>query len=101
MSDPIDDLPERSTPALVDRASAREAALAQMVADARDTVRPPKRSRRRRSALAAALAGVLLVGGGGVAVAAGLVDWPAGFESPDSGPSAPMGASTAQRSECD
>lgn len=84
MSDPIDDLLDHSAPTLADRGSARDAALAQMVRDARDTVRPSIRPRRRHTALAAALAGVFLVGGGGVAVAAGLVDWPSGFESPDS-----------------
>lgn len=83
MSDPIDDLLERSAPVLVDRGSAHDAALAQMVADARDTVSPEHRPRRRRTALAAALAGALVVGGGGAAVAAGLVDWPSGFENPD------------------
>lgn len=84
MSDPIDDLLDRSAPALADRGSAREAGLTQMASDARDTVRPAKRTRRRTGILAVALSGALLVCGGGVAVAAGLVEWPAGFEDPDS-----------------
>lgn len=75
MSDSLDDLLNRTSPALADRGSAGDAALVQMVQDARDTVRPPKRSRRRIGLLSGALA-LVLVGGGGVAVAAGLVSWP-------------------------
>ena len=84
MTDSLDDLLDRSAPALADRGSTRDTALAQMAADARDTVHPPNRPRRRHTAIAAALAATFLIGGGGVAVAAGLVDWPAGFEHPDS-----------------
>lgn len=84
MTDPIDELLDRSAPALADRGSARGAGLTQMVSDARDTARPRRRSRRRAGILAATLSGALLVGGGGVAVAAGLVEWPVGFEDPDS-----------------
>lgn len=80
MSDPIDDLLDRAAPTIADRGSARDVALAQMVADARDTVRPP-RAARRRTALTAALVGAFVIGGGGVAVAAGFVSWPDRYQS--------------------
>lgn len=84
MSDPIDDLLNRSAPVLVDRGRDQPAALRQMALDAKDTVCPTVPRRRRTGLFAAALTGALIAGGGGVAVAAGLVDWPAGFEDPDS-----------------
>ncbi len=83
-TDPIDELLDRSAPALADRGAGRDAALHQMARDARDTVRPTRRPRRRTGVIAAALSGALLLGGGGAAIAAGLVDWPAGFQDPDS-----------------
>jgi hypothetical protein len=42
MSDPMDVLLDRSAPHLADRGSGRDAALAQMVHDARDTARPQR-----------------------------------------------------------
>lgn len=68
MSDPIDDLLDRSAPALSDRGAGRDAALQQMMKDAGDTVRPPRTSRRRIAATSGVLA-LLLTGGAGVAVA--------------------------------
>lgn len=84
MTDSLDDVLDCSAPSLADRGSARDAALRQMATDARDTVRPRRTVRRRRTAVTAALVGAFVVGSGGVAVAAGLVDWPTGFENPDS-----------------
>lgn len=84
MSDPINELLCRSAPAIADRGAGANAALQQMARDARDSVRPARLSRRRTGVIAAVLSGALLLSGGGVAIAAGLVDWPAGFEDPDS-----------------
>lgn len=80
MSDPIDDLLERSAPVLVDRGRDRDSALLQMARDARKTVHPPKLSRRRVTLMSGALA-LALVGGGGVAVATGFVTWPDRYEA--------------------
>lgn len=82
--DPIDALLDASAPAVPDRGAGRDAALQQMARDARDTASPARPSRRRTGVIAAALSGALLLSGGGVAIAAGLVDWPTGFEDPDS-----------------
>lgn len=79
MSDPMDDLLDRSAPVLAYRGSGRDAALAQMVRDARDTVRPAKRPRRRVALFSGALT-LALVGGGGIAVATGFVTWPDRYE---------------------
>lgn len=82
MSDPIDDLLDHSAPTLADRGSARDAALAQMVRDARDTVRPQKRSRRRVTVFAG-LAAAVLISAGGAAVATGFVNWPERYQEPE------------------
>ncbi len=82
MSDPIDALLEHAAPPIADRGSGRDAALAQMAADARDTARPPKRSRRRVTLLSGALA-ALLIGGAGIATANSDWLWSPGLENPD------------------
>src|SRR5690606_16666444 len=81
-SDPIDDLLDRSAPALADRGNARERGLAHMVRDARDAVLPPKRSRRRVMLLGGVLA-LLLAGGAGVATANSDWRWSPGLDNPD------------------
>lgn len=82
MTDPIDDLLDRSAPVLADRGSTRDAALRQMITDARDTARPPKRSRRRVALLSGALA-LVLVGGAGVATANSDWLWSPDLNNPD------------------
>lgn len=82
MSDPLDDLLDRSAPPLADRGHTRDAALRQMVSDARDTVRPRKIVRRRRVVLGGVLAAAL-VGGAGVAAANSDWSWTPGLENPD------------------
>ncbi|REJ04788.1 hypothetical protein DY023_12805 [Microbacterium bovistercoris] len=81
MSESLDDLLDRSAPAVSDRGPGRDAALAQMVRDARDTERP--RRGRRRVALLSGLATVLLVGTAGIATAASDWLWIRGLENPD------------------
>ncbi|UNK69388.1 hypothetical protein [Microbacterium sp. H1-D42] len=51
MTDSLDDLLDRAAPMIADRGSARDAALAQMVSDARDTARPVNRPRRQVAVL--------------------------------------------------
>lgn len=82
MTDSFDDLLAGSAPALADRGSARDAAFRQMVTDARDTARPPKRSRRRVGVLSGALA-LVLVGGAGFAAANSDWTWSPGLENPE------------------
>ncbi|QMU98060.1 hypothetical protein FVO59_13275 [Microbacterium esteraromaticum] len=82
MTDTFDDLLDRSAPALADRGNARDAAIRQMVADARDSARPPKRSRRRVSVLGGALA-LVFVGGAGFAAANSDWIWSPGLENPE------------------
>ena len=82
MSDPMDVLLDRSAPHLADRGSGRDAALAQMVHDARDTARPQRRPRRRIALLSGALA-VVLMGGAGIATANSDWLWGQGLENPD------------------
>jgi len=81
MTDPFDDLLDRSAPTLADRGSGRDIALAQMTADARDTVRRP--TRRRRVSLVSGIAALVLVGTAGVASANSDWVWVAGLEDPD------------------
>jgi hypothetical protein len=82
MSEPLDDLLDRSAPLLADRGSGRDDALSLMVRDARDTERPQKRTRRRIALLSGALA-LVLVGGAGVATATSDWLWGQGLENPD------------------
>ncbi|WP_309064443.1 hypothetical protein [Microbacterium sp.] len=81
MSDPLDDLLDRSAPPLADRGAGRDAALRLMGVDARDTVRPRLPVRRRSAVLGGVLAAVL-VGGAGVAAANSDWSWIAGLENP-------------------
>lgn len=81
MTDSFDDLLDRSAPLLAERGSTRDAALTQMIADARDTARPPRR--RRGVSLAAGVAAVVLIGTAGVATANSDWIWTAGLENPD------------------
>lgn len=81
-TDPIDDLLDRSAPSLVDRGTMTDEAYRQMIREAHDRVGSPRHRRRTMAGVAALVAGTL-VASGGVAVAAGLVTWPAGFENPD------------------
>lgn len=81
MTDSLDHLLDRSAPAPADRGSARDAALTQMIADARETVRPPRRG--RRMPLAVGIAAVALIGAAGVAAANSEWIWVPGLENPD------------------
>lgn len=81
MSDPLEDLLDRSAPPLADRGAGRDEALRLMVMDARDTVRPRKPVRRRRAVLGGVLA-LALVGSAGVAVANSDWSWIPGLEDP-------------------
>lgn len=81
MTDSLDDQLDRSAPMLADRGRGRDSALAQMTADAHDTVRPPKR--RRRASLITGIAAVALIGTAGVATANSDWVWIAGLENPN------------------
>ena len=87
MTDSLDDLLDRSSPALADRGRGHDSALAQMAADAHDTVRPPKR--RRRTSLLTGIAAVALIGTAGVATANSDWVWIAGLELPENGVPSP------------
>src|SRR5687768_13667543 len=81
--DRFDELLAQSAPARPNRGGDLDGAWRLMVRDARDDVGLERPRRRMNAFVTAAAAIVLVIGGGGVAVAAGLVSWPVGFEDPD------------------
>ena len=80
MPDALDDLLDGSARGVADWGWGRDSALVQMTADARDTVRPPKR--RRRASLITGIAAMALIGTAGVATANSDWAWVAGLENP-------------------
>lgn len=81
--DLLDERLSQSAPVPALRGPHLDGALPAMIVDAQDITRSAQPRRRATAGITAAAALLLLVGGGGVAVAAGLVSWPSGFENPD------------------
>lgn len=81
--DLLDERISKSAPPPPSRGPQFDGALRAMIADAGDIARAAQPRRRATAGFAAAAALALVVCGGGVAVAAGLVSWPSGFEDPD------------------
>lgn len=82
MSDPMEDLLDRSAPPLADRGPGRDSALRLMVADAGEVGRSHRSARRRSAMMGIGLAAVLM-GGAGVAAANSDWSWSPGLENPD------------------